>query len=408
MACRGLRGGRHGGCCPSACYHPRGAREPWPPAVDVATVRAVRGGGGPGARGGRLAAAGPGRRPVRLAAALGRGLGRGGGPGAPLGRGAAGPPAGDPGLAGRAGSRAGGRRPDGRAGAAGPPAAGRRDHRQPAGQHRDGLAGAPEPEPGAAGDRWAGADRRARSGGAGAPPGGPGRHPGRRPWPRPLAGPAERVVRVQTPDGPFALRLVARPLAAEAAEAARRRLRRAASKKGRTLDQRSLAAAGDVVLVTNLAPDAWTTAEVLALDRVRWQVELVFKQLKGIWRLDRLRARGAELAQVSLLGTLLAALLAERSIRPLPAVGGAWFDDVDRPLSLWRWQLLRHAALRDAVLAPLAPAAVLPALPALRRYLCDAPRRRAQQAAHVRRLLRDRCRDRPTPSVTARIAVVHA
>src|SRR6266545_4386821 len=58
-------------------------------------------------------------------------------------------------------------------------------------------------------------------------------------WRRPLAGPAERVVRVQTPDGPFALRLVARPLAAEAAEAARRRLRRAASKKGRTLDQRS-------------------------------------------------------------------------------------------------------------------------------------------------------------------------
>ncbi len=227
-------------------------------------------------------------------------------------------------------------------------------------------------------------------------------------WRRPLAGPAERVVRVQTPDGPFALRLVARPLAAEAAEAARRRLRRAASKKGRTLDQRSLAAAGYVVLVTNLAPDAWTTAEGLALYRVRWQVELVFKQLKGIWRLDRLRARGAELAQVYLLGTLLAALLAERSIRPLPAVGGAWFDDVDRPLSLWRWQLLRHAALRDAVLAPLAPAAVLPALPALRRYLCDAPRRRAQQAAHVRRLLRDRCRDRPTPSVTARIAVVHA
>src|SRR5207253_2033928 len=151
-------------------------------------------------------------------------------------------------------------------------------------------------------------------------------------WLRLLVGPAERPARVATPDGVVALRLVAQPLPAAAAEAARRRLRRAASKKGRTLDRRSLDAAGYVVLVSNLAPDAWTTAEVLALYRVRWQVELAFKRLKGIWRLGDLRARTAELAQLHLLGTLLAALLAERSVRPLPAPGAAWFDAVDRPL----------------------------------------------------------------------------
>src|SRR6266545_3006330 len=183
-------------------------------------------------------------------------------------------------------------------------------------------------------------------------------------WLRGRAGPGERPARATTPAGVVALRLVALPLPAEAAAAARRRLRRAASKKSRTPDQRSLEAAGYVVLVSTLPADAWTTAEVLALYRVRWQVELVFKQLKGIWRLGELRARGAELAQVYLLGTLLAALLAERTARPLPAPGAAWFAAVDRPLSLWRWQLLGHALLRDAVLAPLAAAAVRPLLPA--------------------------------------------
>jgi hypothetical protein len=216
-------------------------------------------------------------------------------------------------------------------------------------------------------------------------------------WLRALAGPAERDARVQTPDGVVGVRLVALPLPAAAAEAARRRLRRAASKKSRTADRRSLEAAGDVVLITNLPTDAWCTAEVLALDRVRWQVELAFKRLKGIWRLGDLRARTAELAQVHLLGTLLAALLAERVAHPRSATGASWFDAVDRPLSLWRWQLLWHAVLRDAVLGPLTAAAVLPILPVLRRYLCDPPRRRRQQAAHTRRLLRDRCHDRPTP-----------
>jgi hypothetical protein len=84
-------------------------------------------------------------------------------------------------------------------------------------------------------------------------------------WLRALPGPAERPARVQTPDGVAALRLVALPLPAAAAEAARRRLRRAASKKSRTADRRSLEAAGYVVLVTNLPADAWCTAEVLAL-----------------------------------------------------------------------------------------------------------------------------------------------
>jgi hypothetical protein len=207
-------------------------------------------------------------------------------------------------------------------------------------------------------------------------------------WLRPLAAPGERPALIETPRGTGALRLVATPLPAEAAETARRRLRRVARKKGRTPDARSLEAAGYVMLVTNLPRGAWDAAAVLALYRVRWQVELAFKRLKGIWHLDELRAREADLAQAYLLATLLGALLAERAAGGAPASCAAWLEATERPLSLWRWALLWHALVRDAVLGPVRSAALLPALPGLRRHLCDPPRRRPQQAAHARRDLR--------------------
>src|SRR4029450_10838543 len=68
---------------------------------------------------------------------------------------------------------------------------------------------------------------------------------------------------------------VGTPLPPPAADAARRRLRRQARKKGRTPDRRSLEAAGFLMLVSNLDPTAWSPAQVLALYRIRGQVERV-------------------------------------------------------------------------------------------------------------------------------------
>lgn len=209
-------------------------------------------------------------------------------------------------------------------------------------------------------------------------------------WLPTLAGPTERAVVAATPRGHVPLRLVALPLPGDAAAAARRRLRRQARKKGRTPDARSLLAAGYVLLVTNLPADRWDTAAVLALYRVRWQVELVFKRLKGLWHLDRLRAHDPALAQVYLLGTLLGALLADRAAAPggrRPAAGttaAAWFLATDRPVSLWRWTALWQTSLLAALLGAVAPADLLATLPQLRRHVCDPPRRRHQQAAHAR------------------------
>jgi hypothetical protein len=68
---------------------------------------------------------------------------------------------------------------------------------------------------------------------------------------------------------PLALRLVAVKKPAQAAEAARRAARRQAKKQGHQVSKGTLAAAGWVILVTSLAPDDFSTADILALYRLR-------------------------------------------------------------------------------------------------------------------------------------------
>jgi hypothetical protein len=204
----------------------------------------------------------------------------------------------------------------------------------------------------------------------------------------PHAGPTERAVLVETPTGTHPLRLLAAPLPPEQAGEARRRCRRNATKKGRTVDQRTLLAAGFVLLVTTLDPTTWPIQDVLALYRCRWQIELVFKRLKSIWHLDRLRARDPDAIQAHLLAVILAALLAGEVARAAPIPLDAWLDDPDRPLSRWRWESLWHDAILAAIRGPLDLHSLQARLPHARRYLCDSPRRRTHQATTARHLLR--------------------
>jgi hypothetical protein len=198
------------------------------------------------------------------------------------------------------------------------------------------------------------------------------------------APPCEARVWVVTPQGRFELRLIAKPLPKEVAEAARRRVRRYSRKKGYTPSQISLLAAGFVLLVTNLSVSAWATEQVLALYRLRWQVELLFKRLKSILNLDALRAKDPTLARVYLLGKLIGMLMLEDWSHALSRNLPDWFADVQRPLSPWRWTCLWADLLRQAIRGPMNLARVLAALPNLGRYLRGPPRRRRQQAAYAR------------------------
>jgi hypothetical protein len=72
------------------------------------------------------------------------------------------------------------------------------------------------------------------------------------------------------------VRLVMLRLSEAAAERNRRQARRKSRKQGKTIQQKTLRAAGFVLLVTSLPPERFPAADVLALYRLRWQIELVF------------------------------------------------------------------------------------------------------------------------------------
>jgi len=194
----------------------------------------------------------------------------------------------------------------------------------------------------------------------------------------------ERRVRICTPQGDFDLRLIAQRLPPEAIAAARQRAQQTSRKNGTRPNALAAVMAGWVVVVSNLPAETWPAASVLALYRVRWQVELLLKRCKTLIHLDHLRCKDPELAQVYLLGKALGILLLEHPTdQPLPDVA-AWFADGQRPLSLWRWTALWWDHLRAAVHGIVTLSMIEACLTQLARYLRDSPRRRQQQLASAR------------------------
>jgi len=110
---------------------------------------------------------------------------------------------------------------------------------------------------------------------------------------------------------PLQLRLVACRLPPDKVEAARRRVRSAAKKKGYTPSDEALEAADWVMVVTSLSASDFPTAEILALYRLRWRVELAFKRLKSVIGLKGPPNKDPRTAKVFILAHLLMILLLE-------------------------------------------------------------------------------------------------
>lgn len=121
--------------------------------------------------------------------------------------------------------------------------------------------------------------------------------------------------------------------------------------------------------------------------RFRWQIDLVFKRLKGILALDDLRMPDPQLAQVYLHGKILATLLLQREQQHTPLLQTEWLAAVDRPVSPWRCLVVYAEVLRDAVRGRIDWERLQEVLARLGRYLRDTPRRRRQQAASARAFL---------------------
>jgi IS4 transposase len=91
--------------------------------------------------------------------------------------------------------------------------------------------------------------------------------------------------------------------------------RRASAQWASRKDQRkqtnplTLEAADHLILITALPAEVFSIACLGALYRLRWQIELAFKRLKSLLRIDRLPAKGDALASTWLHAHLFFALL---------------------------------------------------------------------------------------------------
>ncbi|HYZ22955.1 MAG TPA: transposase [Rhodopila sp.] len=107
------------------------------------------------------------------------------------------------------------------------------------------------------------------------------------------------------------LRLIILRQSAERTEHIRRRLRRSAPRKQHTLDPRSLVAAEFLILATSLPIALYPAKEVLAVYRLRWQIEMAFKRLKSLLHIDQLPTRTPAASQSWLYAHLILALLCD-------------------------------------------------------------------------------------------------
>ncbi len=122
-------------------------------------------------------------------------------------------------------------------------------------------------------------------------------------------------VMVQARIGPLdpalPLRLIIQRKTAEATAATRKKLQASASRKQKTLDPRSMVAAEYIILATSLPAQGYPAEEVLAVYRLRWQIELAFKRLKSLLNIDAIPTRTEQASRSWLTAHLILALLCD-------------------------------------------------------------------------------------------------
>jgi hypothetical protein len=188
----------------------------------------------------------------------------------------------------------------------------------------------------------------------------------------------------------YAVRLVAAKLTPGAAQRARRRTRRKAQKAGRTITAPTLAGAGWLLVVTTLDGGIWSTADVLYIYRARWQVELVFKKMKQLLRLNQIRSTHLASVEATVRALLVAWALHEDTTTQLRTLFRAAASPQTLVVSSWLLSGLGLDTLRQQVQGGWSAARLQACLPRLRRFVCTRPRQRVHQDSTVRAWLEQR------------------
>jgi Transposase DDE domain len=202
----------------------------------------------------------------------------------------------------------------------------------------------------------------------------------------------------------FAGRLIACALPEEAAERARAKERKKASKQQRQLKEETLVLCGWLLLFTSVPTAQWSDEQVLALYRARWQIELVIKRMKQVLRLAQLRGKTAATNEATILALLVAWALQQSEAaharqrlteaiehgalsRSAPAASATPPSAGQHTVSSWTVTALSVQTLRLLVQGYWTFARLRACLPYLQRYLCSRRRHRSHQESTIRQRL---------------------
>jgi hypothetical protein len=188
----------------------------------------------------------------------------------------------------------------------------------------------------------------------------------------------------------YRVRLAATKLPPAATQQARRRQHRKAQKAGRRLTAPTRAVAGWLLVITTLETALWSAADVLTLYRARWQVELVFKRMKQLLRLNQIRSTNLTSVEATVRALLIAWALHEATVGHLRALLPTGTAMEGPPVSSWLLTGLGLDTLRQQVQGTWSDARLRACLPRLRRFLASSPRRRRHQESTVRTWLDSR------------------
>lgn len=108
---------------------------------------------------------------------------------------------------------------------------------------------------------------------------------------------------------PVPARLVILPKPAEAATVSRKKAARSSQQGMHQVQPETLKIADYLLLLTSLGTDDATPDQLMQLYRKRWQIEIAFKRLKSLIRIDRLPAKEPRLAKAWLCAHLILAIL---------------------------------------------------------------------------------------------------
>lgn len=106
-------------------------------------------------------------------------------------------------------------------------------------------------------------------------------------------------------------RLIFAPLPEEAGQRARAKAEYKAKRQGRSILPAGAEAANWLILLTSVPEEQADPHQLVALYRLRWQIELAFKRLKSILNIDEILAKDPKLARSWLSANLLAALMTD-------------------------------------------------------------------------------------------------